>query len=139
MSICCTDGTGQAILPQIPALQALGYDIWCLYIPPQDRSGWSGLSHQTTILLRQLTQQWRAGRRQQHEEVTHTTVDIDSVGSRDGEDGHRPGVQVTLLAESFGACVALRVAREAPELISHLVLLNPATSFNESLSGLTSL
>ncbi len=45
---------------------------------------------------------------------------------------------VTLVGESFGGCLALRVARAAPALVSELVLVNPATSFNQSLNGLSS-
>ncbi|EIE26428.1 alpha/beta-hydrolase [Coccomyxa subellipsoidea C-169] len=44
--------------------------------------------------------------------------------------------QVTLVAESYGGCLGLRVAVAAPELIQRLVLVNPATSFSRALSGL---
>jgi pimeloyl-ACP methyl ester carboxylesterase len=43
------------------------------------------------------------------------------------------------LAESFGGCLALRIAAAAPHLLKHLVLLNPATCYNQSLNGLSSL
>lgn len=45
-------------------------------------------------------------------------------------------VQVTLVAESFGGCLGLRVAAAAPELLERLVLINPATSFSRALGGL---
>lgn len=45
---------------------------------------------------------------------------------------------MTLLAESFGGCLALRLAAAAPHLIKSLVLLNPATCYNQSLNGLSS-
>ncbi len=45
----------------------------------------------------------------------------------------------TLVGESFGGCLALRVARSAPHLVSELVLVNPATSFASSLGGISSL
>lgn len=43
------------------------------------------------------------------------------------------------MGESFGGCLALRVAAAAPELVCRLVLVNPATCFRESLGGLSSL
>jgi pimeloyl-ACP methyl ester carboxylesterase len=46
--------------------------------------------------------------------------------------------RATLVAESFGGCLALRMALAAPQLVSNLVLLNPATSFAGSLGGLSS-
>lgn len=48
-------------------------------------------------------------------------------------------LQVTLMAESFGCCLALRLAAAAPHLIRSMVLLNPATCYNQSLNGLSSL
>ena len=51
-------------------------------------------------------------------------------------DGPR---QVTLVGESFGGCLALRVAAAAPELVARMVLVNPATCFRNSLGGLSSL
>ena len=47
--------------------------------------------------------------------------------------------QVILVAESYGGCLAVRVARSAPQLLERMVLVNPATSFRRSLGGLTSL
>jgi pimeloyl-ACP methyl ester carboxylesterase len=51
--------------------------------------------------------------------------------------GHN--TQVTLVGESFGGCLALRVAAAAPELVARLVLVNPATCFGQSLFGISSL
>ncbi|GLI61318.1 hypothetical protein VaNZ11_003674 [Volvox africanus] len=117
-----TDGTGQAILPQIPALQSLGYDVWCLYMPPDDRSDWEQLTTQLSLLVRELLQHWRG---------THSAAGAGK--------GGQP--RVTIIAESFGCCLALRLAASGagPEQLDRLVLLNPATSFNDSLSGLSSL
>jgi pimeloyl-ACP methyl ester carboxylesterase len=47
-------------------------------------------------------------------------------------------LQVTLLAESFGGCLALRLAAAASHLVKAIVLLNPATCYNQSLNGLSS-
>lgn len=43
------------------------------------------------------------------------------------------------MGESFGGCLALRVASKAPHLIARLALVNPATCFNASLGGVSSL
>ena len=45
-------------------------------------------------------------------------------------------MQVTLVAESFGGCLGLRVAAAAPDLVQRLVLVNPATSFARAMGGL---
>ncbi|GLC71454.1 hypothetical protein PLESTF_001117600 [Pleodorina starrii] len=121
-----TDGTGQAILPQVPGLNSLSYDVWCLYLPPDDRSDWEQLTTQLTLLLRQLLQQWRA----EH-----------PAAAAAGGAGAAASQRITIVAESFGCCLALRLAASGagPELLDRLVLLNPATSFNSSLSGLSSL
>lgn len=47
-------------------------------------------------------------------------------------------MQITIVAESFGGCLGLRVAAAAPELVERLVLVNPATSFARALGGLPS-
>ena len=44
--------------------------------------------------------------------------------------------QVTLTAESFGGCLALRCLAAAPELFERAVLVNPATCFAKSYGGL---
>ncbi|MGF1499983.1 MAG: alpha/beta fold hydrolase [Elainellaceae cyanobacterium] len=41
-----------------------------------------------------------------------------------------PNRAVYLCGESFGGCLALKVVRRSPQLISRLILVNPATSFN---------
>ena len=41
-----------------------------------------------------------------------------------------------LLAESFGACLALRAVHAAPDAAARLVLVNSATSFNLAMLGL---
>jgi pimeloyl-ACP methyl ester carboxylesterase len=39
---------------------------------------------------------------------------------------------LTVFGESFGGCLAIRLALAAPDLVSQLVLLNPATNFAEN-------
>ncbi len=43
----------------------------------------------------------------------------------------QPSRTVYLCGESFGGCLALKVALRSPALFSRLVLVNPATSFNQ--------
>jgi pimeloyl-ACP methyl ester carboxylesterase len=44
-----------------------------------------------------------------------------------------------LVAESFGACLALRVMQAAPDAAAKLVLINSATSFNNAMLGVPGL
>lgn len=96
------DCTGQGISKQLPYLIASGYDIRCVYIPSNDRSSWAKLVRRLIPLLRK-------------EQVLDGKVR-----------------QVTLLGESFGGPLALRLAKAAPDIISRLVLVNPATNFQKS-------
>lgn len=43
----------------------------------------------------------------------------------------QPSRSVYLCGESFGGCLALKVALKSPELFDRIILINPATSFNE--------
>lgn len=45
-----------------------------------------------------------------------------------GRSSERP---VYICGESFGGCLALKVAQEAPDLLDRLILINPASSFNQ--------
>ncbi|CAL8466723.1 g6259 [Coccomyxa elongata] len=104
-----SDGTGNSIAPQLPGLTAARFDVRCLYIPRSNRSDWNDLTREVVRLLRQLVKE-------------------SSVSS-----------QVTLVAESYGGCLGLRVAAAAPDLIQRLVLVNPATGFSRALFGVPSL
>jgi len=44
---------------------------------------------------------------------------------------HKTNQQVYLCGESFGGCLALKTALAAPSLIKKLILVNPASSFNQ--------
>lgn len=44
-----------------------------------------------------------------------------------------PARLVYLCGESFGGCLALKVIQQAPTLFSHLILVNPASSFQHSV------
>ncbi|GAQ85441.1 hypothetical protein KFL_002350160 [Klebsormidium nitens] len=126
------DGTGQGIRPQIEGLYTDGYDIRCVYIPSNDRSTWGELVDSLVPLIEQA--------------ATLAVSDLTSAaslapllqyahGAKDKDVDEAPPLptrHVTLLAESFGTCLALRVAARAPSLISRLVLLNPATNFDKN-------
>lgn len=111
-----TDGTGQSLLPQLPGLLDLGYDVRSLYIPPDDRSSWDQLLVNTLTLVQQ-----------------------ELIERQNLLQENHPPPKITLLAESFGCCLALRVAQAAPGLLHRLLLINPATSFSRSLNGLSAL
>lgn len=97
------DCTGQGIRRQLPGLVAAGYDVRCVFIPSDDRSSWSQLVQKILPLMEK-------------------EVEFDS-----GKRRH-----LTVLGESFGGCLAIRLAQAAPHIVSRLVLINPATNFIES-------
>lgn len=76
------------------------FDIRCLAIPPDDLSTWDELSAKVAALI-------------------------------EAERDQRPADQpIYLCGESFGGCLALKMAIHSPHLLSHLVLINPASSFH---------
>lgn len=80
-----------------------------LYITRDDRSDFDSLTQQLVPLIRQCCA--TAG----------------------------PDAKVTVVAESFGGCLAFRLALAAPELIQNMVVVNSATCFSQSFNGFTSL
>jgi pimeloyl-ACP methyl ester carboxylesterase len=160
-----TDGTGQAILPQVPALTRAGFDVRSLYIPPQDRSGWDklqvgcrrgagvrggagqeGKRHGTAV----TTGRDGSGRARPTQPIPYLPPPAPHPRPKTQSQvlyllqsalaSRPPGLRrATVVAESFGGCLGLRLARAAPQLVSDLVLLNPATCFGGSLGGLSSL
>ena len=96
------DGSGEGVRLQVPALIAAGYDVRCLKVPVGNREGWPGLTRAAAVLLR---------------------ADLPSVAAAGG---------ATVVAESFFAPLALMLAAEAPELVSRLVLINPAVNSGSS-------
>ncbi|KAG0563540.1 hypothetical protein KC19_8G039500 [Ceratodon purpureus] len=98
------DCTGQGIRRQLPTLVAAGsYDVRCVFIPSDDRSSWQHLVQKILPFLEK-------------------EVDTSSGKPRD----------LTVLGESFGGCLAIRLAQAAPHIVSRLVLINPATNFVDS-------
>ncbi len=76
------------------------FDIRCLVIPPDDLTSWEPLTERVVRLV-------------------------------EAEKAHRPaGQPIYLCGESFGGCLAIKVALYAPHLFSRIVLVNPASSFH---------
>lgn len=59
------------------------------------------------------------------------TLAQDTVKLIETELSHRNNQEVYLCGESFGGCLALKAALAAPHLITKLILVNPASSFNQ--------
>lgn len=78
----------------------VGFDIRCLAIPPDDLTTWDELTEKVVALIKAE------------------------------QAGRSPDQPVYLCGESFGACLALKIAVHSPHLFSHIVLVNPASSFH---------
>jgi hypothetical protein len=100
------DCTGQGIASQLPTLAAAGYDVRCVYIPSDDRSTWQELVQMVCYLLQKEVEE---------EEGTETTQKQQQQRLRRRN--------LTVVGESFGACLAIRLALASPSLITHLVLV----------------
>lgn len=74
-----------------------------------DRSSWESLTAQVIPLIKQLTQ------------------------------AEGPKRRLTIVAESFGGCLAFRLALAVPDLIANMVVVNSATCFDKSYSGIVNL
>jgi pimeloyl-ACP methyl ester carboxylesterase len=77
-----------------------GFDVRCLAIPPDDLTPWDELSKKVVAL-----------------------VELERVNSS-------PDRPIYLCGESFGGCLALKVALQCPQLFARIVLINPASSFH---------
>ena len=75
-----------------------------------DRSSWESLTAQVIPLMKQLTTRAEGPKR-----------------------------RLTIVAESFGGCLAFRLALAVPDLIQHMVVVNSATCFDKSYSGIVNL
>ena len=118
--------TSLCLCPRSPRFQVQqGYEVWSLYTPIGNRQPWDELTASAAALLVPLSDRWHASH---HDEA-----------SNGNGNGFRPAPAITLLGESFGGCLSLRVALTQPNPLKRLVLLNPATCYNDSLSGLSAL
>ncbi|CAI5459634.1 unnamed protein product [Closterium sp. Yama58-4] len=106
------DGTGQCLQPQVRSLTRAGFDIRALYIPTTDRSTWRQLVRRVTPLIQQAANEEDANGR--------------------GGSGGGASREVTVLAESFGACLALRIAAANPGLLHRLVLVRFLSALSSS-------
>lgn len=101
------DGTGQLLRSQTAGLEP-AFDIRCLAIPPDDLNDWETLSQQVIELIQ-------------------AELKINAQRS------------IYLCGESFGACLAQKIMVRlysqpktlSPKVISRLILVNPASSFNQ--------
>uniref|UniRef100_A0A7S0SGW0 Phospholipid/glycerol acyltransferase domain-containing protein n=1 Tax=Mantoniella antarctica TaxID=81844 RepID=A0A7S0SGW0_9CHLO len=125
------DGTGFAASPQFESLSQ-HFTLAALNIPVGDRTSFSGLVEKVVNFL-EIQREVRA----------HTaTADKRSDDSesqkepemRKGNSGKGAGAQpkVFLLGESMGGLLALGVSQARPDLVDRLVLVNPASSFDQS-------
>ena len=77
----------------------VGFDVRCLAIPPDDLTDWDELAKKVVTLI-------------------------------ETERANRPPNQpIYLCGESFGGCLALKVALLCPQLFTRIVLINSASSF----------
>jgi pimeloyl-ACP methyl ester carboxylesterase len=76
------------------------FDIRCLAIPPDDLTSWDELTEKVVGLV-------------EAEQLNHPD-----------------GKPIYLCGESFGGCLALKVALHSPHLFSRIVLVNSASSFH---------
>ena len=129
-------------IPVMFMLQPLTAVLKCVGIvhPPspsllQEQSGWSELTARTGDLLRQLDVKWREQQQQQQGGGSAELNGSSGNGTAPSaaltaEGAGRPTGVATVVGESFGGCLALRVALWEPSLVQRLVLINPATCFN---------
>jgi pimeloyl-ACP methyl ester carboxylesterase len=103
------DGSGQLLHRQ---LEGLGkrFDVRCLALPVDDVSEWDRLVEQVTQLITQEMAKETAQERSQKQ-----------------KNSLRP---IYLCGESFGGCLALKLAAYRPKLFQRLILINPASSFS---------
>ncbi|CAI5495039.1 unnamed protein product, partial [Closterium sp. Naga37s-1] len=101
--------------PHTPPFPPSSFDIRALYIPMSDRSTWRQLVRRVAPLIQQAANE----------------EDANGRGASAG-GGSR---EVMVLAESFGACLALRIAAANPGLLHRLVLVR-RPSFLPPLSRL---
>ncbi|GBG84868.1 hypothetical protein CBR_g39243 [Chara braunii] len=135
------DGTGKFFRSQVRSFHAQGYDLRCVYIPPNNRLNWDGLVEQMVSQLRNLAMSDGSASENRAQEETKGEEEEAGRGGGGGEVGNKEDLQcrhVTLVGESFGACLSLRVALASPSLVSRLVLMNPGTQLgaNNYLAGL---
>ena len=66
-----------------------------------------------------------------HDQSNWSTLVTNTVSLIRKELASYPHSSVYLCGESFGGCLAMKVALTAPELMEKIILINPASSFNK--------
>jgi pimeloyl-ACP methyl ester carboxylesterase len=102
------DGTGKLFYRQLKGLLPW-FDVRCLMIPPQNRSSWEQLANQAIALVQDTLAQ-----KAQIAKALSQKISVSSV---------------YLCGESFGGCLALKIAENASWPLGQLILVNPASSF----------
>ena len=74
-----------------------------------DRSSWESLTAEVILLIKQLS------------------------------EAQGPKPRITIVAESFGGCLAFRLALAVPDLIASMVVGNSPTCLDKSYSGIINL
>ncbi len=110
--------------------------VYCLTIPPQDRSGWDALTSTTLQLLEQLRSAVAAGQARQQQRQAAGSNGNGNGAASGGAGGAGGGLHLTVFGESFGGVLALRVAHAARAgLVDKVVLLNPGAWLNALAAG----
>lgn len=102
------DGTGTLFYRQLKGLLPW-FDVRCLTIPPENLSHWTELTQQAIALVQEILEQ----KAQLAETLPRKA----------------PSCSVYLCGESFGGCLALKMAENATWQLGQLILVNPASSF----------
>ncbi len=124
------DGSGELLQQQVSNL-ALNFDVRSLSLPVNDLSTWEELVERVAALLaaaqNQATNDPSQEKQAQETQAQETQAqETQSQGNRT-PPAKRP---LYLCGESFGACLALRIAIQQPHLVDRLILINPASSFS---------
>ncbi|KAL6846791.1 hypothetical protein ACP4OV_024239 [Aristida adscensionis] len=101
------DGVGLGLTLHHERLAKI-FGLWCMHIPVEDRTSFEGNSETSPGLV----------------DYVERTVK--------SESSRAPDRPVYLVGESLGACIALAVAAQNPDIDLVLVLVNPGTSFHKS-------
>lgn len=99
------DGSGQLLHRQLEGLEKR-FDVRCLALPVDDLSEWDRLVKRATQLIAQ-----------------------ERTPARNGIERNSPR-PIYLCGESFGGCLAIKLAVHRPQLFQRLILINPASSFS---------
>lgn len=124
------DGTGLLYQKQADRL-AKFFNIRCLAISPEDTSNWDRLATDAIALIKEEIVNERR-KREENQKQEESTYPFFAASPRLPFTPSPPH-PIYLCGESFGGCLALKVTLEAPGLFDRLILVNPASSFNQRI------